>query len=105
MIMKNTSACTSVSSFEISSELYDLGVVSDYMIIRALPVMRRQIAGRSYFQKKTSFRQHIASHALTMIAEAEFAVRRVMSAKGRTPTLGVSVNEKLLTCMNHCSNE
>ena len=43
------------------------------------------IAGRSYFQKNTSLRQHIASKALTTMAEAEFAVNKVMSANGKTP--------------------
>ena len=46
--------------------------------------MSNSIAGRSYFHEKTSLRQHMASIALVTIAVAMFAVRRVISANGRT---------------------
>ena len=59
--------------------------MSDWRTIVALPVMSKKIAGKSYFQKNTSLRQHIASPALTTIADAELAVKSVMSANGSTP--------------------
>ena len=57
----------------------------DCMIISALPVIRQKNAGRSNFHMKVSLRQHMASPALIMIAEAELTVSKVISAKGRTP--------------------
>ena len=84
MPVKKIIACLSVSNFTIFSESYSFGSVSDYKIINILPVSRSNIDGKSYFQKKTSLRQHIASPALMRIADAELAVRRVMSANGNT---------------------
>ena len=56
-------------------------------MIVALPEMSKTIAGKSYFHLKTSLRQHIASIALVTMAVAMFAVRRVISANGKT-TIG-----------------
>ena len=69
-------------------------------MIVALPEMSNTIAVRSYFHENTSSRQHIASTALVIIAVAMFAVRRVMSANGRTPrTIWKIKDEFLLTCV------
>lgn len=54
--------------------------------MRALPVTIKIIAVKSYFQMNASPRQVIDRQALTMRAVAEFAVKRVKSAKGSTQT-------------------
>ena len=46
--------------------------------------MSKIIAGMSYFNLKSSLRQHMASIALVTMAVAMFAVRRVISANGKT---------------------
>lgn len=66
------------------SEVNVFSVLSDYTIVKTLPVTMNRIAVKSYFQLNFSPKQHIASVAPAMIPVAALLVSRVMSANGST---------------------